>query len=336
LTTVVPDASGYGRILRNPEGAFLGIVEDRDASEAQKVIDEINVGIYGAPAGALFEALEGTDTNNDQGEIYLTEGFIRLHRQGMAVEAVEMGPAQAFEGVNNRVQLAQASAWIYARKAEEVMLSGVTLIDPATTYIEDSVEIGMDCLIEPGVILAGKTRLEDSCKVGAYSVLRDATLKDHAEVREHSVIESALIGAHSVVGPFARLREGTQLGKKAKVGNFVETKKATLGDGAKASHLSYLGDCEIGGGSNIGAGTITCNYDGFAKHRTEIGENVFVGSNSTLVAPLALGSGTFVAAGSVATRNSEPDDLVVGRARQENKSGYAKRLRDRMDKKGKK
>jgi bifunctional UDP-N-acetylglucosamine pyrophosphorylase/glucosamine-1-phosphate N-acetyltransferase len=330
ITAVVPDPFGYGRILRNAEGGFASIVEHRDASEQERKIAEINAGIYLAPARELFEALDGADSKNDQGEIYLTDGFISMAEQDMGVDAIPMEPHQEFEGVNNRAQLAQASSWIFAHKAEELMLSGVTLVDPATTYIEDTVEVGMDTLIEPGVILQGATRIAESCRVGAYSVLRDTVVGDHAEIKEHSVVESTRIGPRAMVGPFARLREGTNLGADSKVGNFVETKKATLGDGAKASHLSYLGDCEIGGKSNIGAGTITCNYDGFSKHRTEIGEGVFVGSNSTLVAPLFLGKGSFVAAGSTVTKSSNEDDLVIGRSRQEIKIGYAKRLRDRM------
>ncbi len=333
LSTEVPDPSGYGRILRSAEGKFTGVVEDRDADQSQRKIAEINVGIYGATTGLLYGALDRAGNDNDQGEYYLPDAFKILLADGVEVEAIPMDPPAEFEGVNTRIQLAEASAYVYGRKAAEVMLSGVTLVDPTSVYIEDSVVIGQDTILEPGVLLKGSTKIEEGCRVGAYSVLTDSELAAGVEVKSHCVLEKAKVGKKATVGPFARLREGTDLGEKSKVGNFVETKKAKLGEGAKASHLSYLGDCEIGGGSNIGAGTITCNYDGFAKHFTDIGEDVFVGSNSTLVAPVALGKGSFVAAGSTVTRSSKPDDLVLGRARQTIKAGYAERLRSRMNSK---
>jgi bifunctional UDP-N-acetylglucosamine pyrophosphorylase/glucosamine-1-phosphate N-acetyltransferase len=330
LSTEVPDPHGYGRILREHDGRFRAIVEHRDATREQRQVREINVGIYGAPREELFAALGRAGTDNDQGEYYLTDAFKMMLDDGLRVEAFCMDPHEEFEGVNTRVQLAQASSWIFTRKAEELMLDGVTLVDPRTTYIEDKVVVGPDSLIEPGVILRGETRIGASCHIGAYSVLQDCVVEDEAEVRAHTVGEHAHVGQGALVGPFARLREGTELGTGARVGNFVETKKAKLGEGAKANHLAYLGDCEVGAGSNIGAGTITCNYDGFAKHFTSIGARVFVGSNSTLVAPVDLGDGTFVAAGSTVTKSAGKDDLVLGRARQTIKEGYAARLRSRL------
>ena len=330
LTTEVPDPFGYGRVLRDRGDHLRGIVEERDAQPEQRRIQEINVGLYGAPARALFESLEATGTDNDQGEIYLTDGFTGLLKRNLTVRVVRRTPHHEFEGVNTRVQLAEASAFVHARKAEELMLAGVTVVDPRTCYVEDGVEVGMDSLLEPGVVLTGATRIGAGCRVGAYSLLHDAVLADGAQVKSHSVLEGASLGPGAQAGPFARLRPGTVLGAQARVGNFVETKKAALAEGAKASHLSYLGDCAVGAGTNVGAGTITCNYDGFAKHFTEIGAGVFVGSNSTLVAPLAIGDGAFVAAGSTITRSLEADALALGRARQTVKEGYARKLRERL------
>lgn len=331
VSAKVPDPAGYGRILRDGGGQFRGIVEDRDAQPEQKVIDEINVGIYGAEAAPLLEALTMIGNDNDQGEYYLPDAFKVLLDLGARVDAFPLAPASEFEGVNTRVQLAAASAHVFRRNAERVMLAGATLIDPATTYIEDGVRIGIDTLVEPGVMLLGQTRLGSSCHVGAHSVLHDAVLHDGVHVEPMCHLDGAEVRDDCRVGPYARLRPGTLMEAGARVGNFVETKKAHLGEDAKASHLSYLGDCTVGAHSNIGAGTITCNYDGFSKHRTEIGEEVFVGSNSTLVAPLELKDRSFVAAGSTLTRTVPEDALAVGRARQSNKEGYARRLRERLE-----
>ncbi len=329
-STKVPDPTGYGRILRDAGGQFRGIVEERDAQPEQRVIREINTGIYAARTHELMEALTKVGNSNDQGEYYLPDAFTVLLKQGARVEAIELAPADEFEGVNDRVQLSAASTWVFGQKAGDLMRRGVSILDPRSTYIEDGVQIGMDTLVEPGAILAGNTRIGESCRIGAYSVLRDTVVGDDVEILEFCHLEGAELGRSTRVGPYARLREGTRLGERARIGNFVETKKTDLGPGAKANHLAYLGDATVGAGANIGAGTITCNYDGVRKHPTEIGAGVFVGSNATLVAPLALGDGAFVAAGSVVTRSAREDALVLGRARQETKDGYAKLLRERL------
>lgn len=330
LSCRVPDPTGYGRIVREKTGKLLRIVEHRDATPEVLALDEINVGIYGADAARLYECLSEVGTDNDQGEIYLTDGFHGLMKHGLEVEVVEAETFDEFEGVNHRGQLAAAIRHVFARNAHQHMVSGVTLVDPATTYIEDGVEIGQDTWIEPGVTLRAGTKIGEDCEVGAHCVLTRAQLADGVTIHPHSVLEDCEVASGANVGPFARLRVGSKIGPKARVGNFVETKKATLEEGAKASHLSYLGDCKIGEGSNIGAGTITCNYDGFGKHFTEIGSQVFVGSNQTLVAPLIVEDGAFLAAGSTISRKVPKDALALGRARQENKENYAQRLRERL------
>lgn len=330
VSTRLEDPTGYGRILRDRFERFRGIVEERDADETQRRIHEVSVGVYAARRTALLEALEKVGNDNDQGEYYLPDAFGIMLREGLRVEALPIEPAGEFEGVNDRVQLAEASRAVRERTTRRLMMSGVTFVDPATTYVSDTVEVGEDTLIEPGVVLEGQTVIGASCHIGAYSVVIDSVLDERVDVRPFSHIEGAEVARRAVVGPYTRLREGSRIGPRARVGNFVETKKALLEEGVKANHLAYLGDCHIGADSNIGAGTITCNYDGCNKHHTEIGEGVFVGSNSTLVAPVELEPGSYVGAGSVITRRVPEDSLAVGRARQVIKEGYAARIRERQ------
>jgi bifunctional UDP-N-acetylglucosamine pyrophosphorylase/glucosamine-1-phosphate N-acetyltransferase len=329
ITTEVEEPGHYGRVVRSGDGSLARIVEDRDATEEERQIREINTGIYAFDLRTLFEYAERLTPANDQKEYYLTDVFGMLVRDGHPVRPVKLHPADEFLGINNRVELAAAEARVRARKVRELMLAGVTVHDPLTTYVDDGVEVGTDTELYPNVSLYGTTRLGKKCVIRSGSVLRDTVLADGASVLESCVLDRAELGPNAAVGPMAHLRPGSKLGTKAKVGNFVEVKNSTLGDGTKASHLSYLGDAVIGKGSNIGAGTITCNYDGYHKHQTKIGDDVFVGSDSTLVAPVTLGDRAFVAAASCVTRDVPAGALAVARSRQDNKLEYRKLIEDR-------
>ncbi len=265
------DPAGYGRILRDPAGNLQRIVEERDATPTEQAIDEVNSGIYALGSHDLFAALEQLQPNNDQGEYYLTDIFEVLVRQGKPVRVHLAGDPNQFRGINHRAELAEICAILRARKNRELMLAGVTLEDPACTYVDAQVRIGPDTVLEPGVRLEGGTTIGTGCRIAAGSVVRDSELADGATVKPYSVLDRAKVGPAASVGPFAHLRPGSDLGPHSKVGNFVEVKNARLGEHAKASHLTYLGDANIGRDVNVGAGTITCNYDGFAKHHTEIG-----------------------------------------------------------------
>ncbi len=326
VTCEVEDPTGYGRILRSTGGAFLGIVEERDAREHEKRIREINTGVYMIRPAVLFREIARLSNENEQGEYYLTDVFSLLLEAGEEVRTVRFEESEDFMGVNDRVQLAEAEAILRRRKNEQVMRAGVTLVDPAGTYIEEDVEIGEDCFVEPGVRLGGRTRIGRGCRIGSCSWLEDAVLEDGVKVLPFSHVEGCILREGCSVGPFARLRGGAEIGESARIGNFVELKKTVVGRGSKASHLAYLGDAMIGEGVNVGAGTITCNYDGVSKHPTVVEDEVFIGSNSTLVAPIRLGRRSYVAAGSTCNRDVPPEALAIGRARQINKEGYRARL----------
>lgn len=322
------DPTGYGRIIRNAKGTVTQIVEHKDCTAEQRDIGEVNAGIYCFSSAFLKKSLKKLSTNNAQGEYYLTDLIELASKQDQAMRAIVVSDPMEVLGANNRAQLALLEAHAKRRINEKLMTAGVTMIDPSTTYIQTDVKIGRDTIIQPGVHLRGDTKIGKECVIDTGTVITDSKIADRVLIKAHSMLEEAEVQSDAQIGPFARLRPGARIMKKARVGNFVEIKKTTLGKGAKASHLSYLGDSEIGAGANIGAGTITCNYDGFGKNKTIIGEGVFVGSNATLVAPLVLEKGVYVAAGSTVTQDAEADSLVLGRSRQVNKEGRAVLIRE--------
>ena len=326
VTALVPQPYGYGRVVRS-QGRVARIVEERDASPAQRKITEINSGIFAFDLAPLFQTLRGLGTANAQGEYYLTDLVAAYRRKRRAVATITVQHAGEVRGINSRSELAEVSHMARQQKNEELMAAGVTLVDPATAYIDAGVEIGADTVVHPFVILEGSTKIGAACEIHSGARIVNSTVGDRSTILNHSVIVDASIEAGCRVGPFAHLRPGASLGAGARVGNFVELKKTTMGAGAKANHLAYLGDSTIGAGANIGAGTITCNYDGEKKHQTVVGANAFVGSNSTLVAPVMIGDGAYVAAGSAITEDVPADALGIGRSRQENKQEWASRRR---------
>ena len=326
-SAVLEDASGYGRVVRDDQGPCR-IVEDKDATPEEKRIREVNAAIYCFDAPVLFEILPTLSANNAQGEYYLPDVIAMIRERGGLVEAVVFEDRDILRGVNDRWQMAEASKALRVKILRRHALAGVTIVDPDTTYIEPDVEIGIDTMIEPGTILEGNTRIGPGCHLGPNTKIQDSSIGAHCTVLMSHLNEATMLdGARC--GPYANLRPGAVLGERAKVGNFVEIKNATLGAKVAVSHLSYIGDGSVGADSNIGAGTIFCNYDGFVKQRIEIGDNVFVGSNTTLVAPLRIGDGSMVAAGSVIVRDVEADALAFGRARQEEKAGWVPDWRQR-------
>ncbi len=321
VTATVDRPYGYGRIVRT-EGALARVVEERDASDEQRRIKEINSGIYAFDLEPLFDALETIPTAGSVNEIYLPGLVTRYRREGRAVETISVDDPNEVRGINSQTELAEVKRIVRQSKNEELMAEGVTIEDPATTYIDADVTVGADTVVHPGVILEGRTHIGARCELHAGVRIVDSTLGDDVLVRNHCVIERASVGSQSRVGPFAHLRPDTEVGRDARIGNFVETKKTTLGDGSKASHLTYLGDATIGTGVNVGAGTITCNYDGTHKHPTTIGDRVFIGSGTELVAPVTLGDDAYVGAGSTITEDVPTGALGVARGRQVNKEGW--------------
>ena len=321
LTANLPRPFGYGRIVRSG-GRISKIIEERDASDAQRKITEINSGIYAFAIEPLFKALDSIRTANTQGEYYLPDLVAIYRKQRKPVITHTVQGADEIRGINSRTELAEVSKMVRQHKNEELMAAGVTLIDPATTYIDADVEVGSDTVIHPCVFLEGKTRIGAACEIHAGSRIVNSTIGDRVCVRNHTVISDSTLASGVVVGPFAHLRPGSEVAEDAHIGNFVELKKTVMGKGAKANHLAYLGDATIGAATNVGAGTITCNYDGEKKHQTVIGKGVFVGSNSTLVAPVTLADGSYIAAGSAVTTDVPAGALAIGRARQENKAGW--------------
>ena len=327
LTARVPDPTGYGRILRSADGSeVLGIVEHKDATDEQRAIDEINSGIYAFDLAVLRDALSRIGTDNAQGEMYLTDVLAIAREDGRSVRAVVTADLMMVEGVNDRVQLAQLGAEMNRRILTRHMRSGVTIVDPATTWIDADVSIGQDAVILPGVQLHGATDIGERAVIGPDCTLRDTEVGEGAEVvRSHTLL--AVIGAGASVGPFSYLRPGTDLGEQGKIGGFVETKNARIDTGAKVPHLSYVGDAEIGEGTNLGAGTITANYDGASKHRTTIGRHVRVGSDNVLVAPVTIGDGAATGAGTVVRKDVAPGALGVNAVSQRNVEGWTLRRR---------
>ncbi len=322
LTAHVPDPRGYGRVLRDENGDVYGIVEDADAIEEQLAIDEINAGTYAFDLPKLRTALAKIDSDNAQGEEYLTDVVGILVASGETVRAVAAPDWRESLGVNDRAQLAAAGALLRDRLVLAAQQAGATIVDPATTWLDAGVRLSADCVVEPFTMLHGSTTVAAGAVVGPYSRLTDTQVGEGATVVA-SVCVGAEIGPEASVGPYTYLRAGSRLGRGAKAGGFVEMKNTTVGAGSKVPHLSYVGDAVIGSGSNVGAGTITCNYDGVAKHETRIGDDVFVGSGTMLVAPVSLGDGAYIAAGSAITEDVPDGALGIGRARQVNKPDRA-------------
>lgn len=330
LTAVLDDPSGYGRVVRDRPGRISAIVEERDARPAQKKVREINTGTYCADWKALVEAIGKIRPDNAQQEYYLTDAVRLLLARRRRVQAIVHPVPEETEGINSRRQLAAVHRSLNDRVLRRLMEAGVTVVDPATTWVHDTVAVGADSILHPGVTLEGSTVIGPGCVVRSGSRLTDCTLGRGVEIREATIASGSSIGDESTVGPFAHLRPGTKLGAHCKVGNFVETKKASFGDGSKASHLSYIGDAELGRDVNVGAGTITCNYDGVNKNVTVLGDGVFIGSDTQLVAPVTVGAGAYVGAGTTVTQDVPPDALALTRVDQRNVEGWATRRREKM------
>jgi bifunctional UDP-N-acetylglucosamine pyrophosphorylase / glucosamine-1-phosphate N-acetyltransferase len=323
LTAELNDPSDYGRVLRDSEGRVQAIVEEKSATPEQRAIREVNSSIYCFTLAKLWPCLNALRPENAHHELYLTDVIGLLRQQNERVLAYVAPDSQEILGCNTRAALADVDRIFRARKAAELMESGVTIYLPETVVIDPEVTAGPDTLVEPGVQLLGKTRIGARCKIQTGSILLDSRVDDDVVIAAHSVLDSCRVWPEAKIGPFSRLRPGSDIRKGAHVGGFVEIKKSLVNEGAKVPHLSYIGDATIGRNSNIGAGTITCNYDGFSKYPTTIGERVFIGSDTALVAPVRIGPGAYVAAGSTITENVPPDALAIARGRQANKPGWA-------------
>jgi bifunctional UDP-N-acetylglucosamine pyrophosphorylase/glucosamine-1-phosphate N-acetyltransferase len=319
---------GYGRIVR-ANGRISKIVEERDATPAQKAITEINSGIYAFDLEPLFASLDSIGTANTQGEYYLPDLVAIYRKQKRNVATWLTDRADEIRGINSRSELAEVSSMVRQSKNEELMAAGVTLIDPATTYVDADVVVGPDTVIYPCVFLEGSTKIGSACEIHSGARIVNSTIGDRVCVRNHTVVTDSTVQSGAMLGPFAHVRPGSEVGEDAHIGNFVELKKTTMGQGAKANHLAYLGDATIGTKTNVGAGTITCNYDGEKKHQTIIGNNVFVGSNSTIVAPVTIADGSYIAAGSAVTGDVPAGALAIGRGRQEIKEGWVERRKEK-------
>ncbi|MDO8860122.1 bifunctional UDP-N-acetylglucosamine diphosphorylase/glucosamine-1-phosphate N-acetyltransferase GlmU [Haliea sp. E1-2-M8] len=324
LTATLEDPAGYGRVLRDADGAFMAVVEHKDATDSERGVREVNTGILAAPASLLHRYLPSVDNSNQQQEYYLPDVLSLAVADGVPVQTASAANPLEVMGVNDQLQLSRLERELQRQRAEALMQAGVRLADPARIDIRGSLQCGQDVFIDVNCVFAGEVVLGDGVSIGPNCVLQDATVGEGSEICAMSHLESASVGSACNVGPYARLRPGTRLGDQARVGNFVETKKANIGVGSKVNHLSYVGDCEMGAGVNVGAGTITCNYDGVNKHITRIGDGAFVGSNATLVAPVEIGADGFVAAGSTITRPVATGELAVGRGKQRNIQGWTR------------
>lgn len=321
LTVELEDATGMGRIIRDGDN-ITAIVEHKDATEAQRSINEINTGMMVIPGEDLKRWLGNLENNNAQGEFYLTDVIAMAANEGKQIRAAHPDKQYEVEGVNNRVQLAALERAFQSEQAELAMLAGATLADPNRFDVRGEFIVGSDVIIDVNVVIQGRVKLGDNVKIGANCILIDCEIDAGAVIEANSIIEQAHVGTRCTVGPFARLRPGAKMLEGAKVGNFVEMKKTTLGKGSKANHLTYLGDTEVGENANIGAGTITCNYDGVNKSKTIIGDGAFIGSNSSLVAPVSIGKNATVGAGSTVNKSVEDTQLAVARAKQRNIDGW--------------
>lgn len=322
LTVHLANPTGYGRIIRNSEGNVVAIVEQKDATPEQLAVTEVNTGIMAVPTALLREWLPKLSSNNAQGEYYLTDIIAMAAEQGVTIAAQHPSCEQEVQGVNNRVQLAELERWFQRQQAEQLMLNGATLADPARVDVRGNVDVAGDVIIDVNVVFEGQVTLGKGVVIEPNCVIRNSTIGENTRIRANSHIDDARIASSCDVGPYARVRPGTVLANQAKIGNFVETKKATIGEGSKVNHLSYIGDAVIGQQVNVGAGTITCNYDGVNKSLTEIGDGAFIGSNTSLVAPVKVGVGATVGAGSTITKAVDDSQLAVARGKQVNLSNW--------------
>jgi len=333
ITTTLDDPAGYGRVILNDRGDVSAIVEHKDANPEQLQVRVINSGIYCFRAKLLWKHIAEIQPNSVSGELYLTDMAEILNRHGQRVESLHLQDSSELLGINTRIDLAEADGILRARKARELMLAGVTIERPETVAIDAQVRVGVDTVIEPFARLLGNTAVGEDCRIGQGAILESAGLADRVVIAPYTLVADSRIDPGAQVGPFARIRMQAQVGPEARVGNFVELKKTRLGAGAKSQHLAYLGDAEIGERVNVGAGTITCNYDGEAKHATKIGAGAFIGSNSTLVAPVEIGEDSYVGAGSIITEAVPSQALALGRARQMNKPDWVKNRKKKTAKK---
>ena len=324
LTTILDNPYGYGRVKKDSDGNALSIVEEKDATDKEREINEIFTGVLCGPKSLLDEGLSQINNNNAAEEFYLTDLISIINEKGYKIKTYEASNNEV-KGANSKIELAELEALYRKMKVEDLMNQGVTVSDPLRLDIRGDVKVGNDCSIDVNVILEGNISLGDNVYIGPNTILKNATIGNDSKVEAFSHIDGAIIGSSCVIGPYARLREGSQIENSAKVGNFVETKNSTLGEGSKANHFTYLGDTEVGKSTNIGAGTITCNYDGTNKHKTSIGDDSFIGSNTALVAPVTVGSNATVAAGSVITKDVPDNGLGMGRVKQNNKENWSKK-----------
>jgi len=332
LTAVVEEPFGYGRILRNSEGWLEKIVEEKDASEKERMIREINTGIFCVKTPFLMEGLREIGKENAQGEYYLTDLVEVAKKRGLRCSAHIVADPVEVMGINTRVDLAIANEVLRQKKLKDLMLSGVTVVDPKTTYVDRTVEVGKDSILYPNCHLQGKTKIGERCIIEPNSKISDSLIGNDVTIRANSVITESKIEEGASIGPFAHLRPLSEVKSKAKIGNFVEVKKSVIGKGSKANHLSYIGDSLLGEDVNIGAGTITCNYDGFEKHQTIIGNRVFVGSNVELVAPVKVGNDSSIGAGTTVTKDVPEGALAISRVKQKNIKRWNKKIEQRRKK----
>jgi bifunctional UDP-N-acetylglucosamine pyrophosphorylase/glucosamine-1-phosphate N-acetyltransferase len=331
ITTHLDDPTGYGRIILDPGRKIHAIVEEKVANSHQRAVKEINSGIYCFNAETLWKHLEEITPNPVSQEYYLTDIVEIFNRAGLSVRALLHQHANELLGINTRVDLAAVDRIFRERKVQELMLAGVTIEKPETVIVDSQVQAGTDTVIEAFSRILGTTTIGEDCHIGSGAIIRDSQIGNGVTIAPYTLVNASRIDKDASVGPFARLRQNNHIEAGAHIGNFVELKKTHFGAGAKAGHLAYLGDSEIGAGVNIGAGTITCNYDGHSKHKTTIGEQAFIGSNATLVAPVEIGEGAYTAAGSVITENVPPDALAFGRSRQMNKEEWARKRREKLN-----
>jgi bifunctional UDP-N-acetylglucosamine pyrophosphorylase/glucosamine-1-phosphate N-acetyltransferase len=335
LTAALDQPQGYGRVMRDASGKVTGIVEEKDASDSQRQIREVNAGIYVVSSAFLFAALAAVNNDNRQGEYYLPDIVAIGLAQGKAIETVQVADAREMMGVNTREELAFMEKSLRESINRQWMLAGVTLKDPDTTYIDAGVTIGKDTVIGPNTQLRGKTIIGERCQIDGTAFLTDVEIADDVQLKFSVMLTACRVGGGAIVGPFAQLRPGTELGRNVHIGNFVEAKAAHIGDGTKANHLTYLGDVTIGQDSNIGAGTITCNFDGFQKYQTKIGDRVQVGSDTTLVAPITLGDDVYIATASTVRKNVPAGALVYNQREEKIRAGWTEQKRQQMKGKSK-
>jgi bifunctional UDP-N-acetylglucosamine pyrophosphorylase/glucosamine-1-phosphate N-acetyltransferase len=327
MSAIMDDPYGYGRVIHDPKGGVARVVEQKAGTPEELAIREANMGIYCYRADLFWKHVGEIGTDNPANEYYLTDMVEIFRRAGHTVQAMQIADPREALGINTRVELAEVDRLFRARKVEELMLAGVTIEKPETVSIDNGVRIGMDTIVEAFAQIRGKTVIGENCRIGTCAIIEDSEIADEVEIGAFTMVNTSTVGRGAIAGPFARLRLENHVAAGAHIGNFVELKKTRMGAGAKANHLAYLGDSHIGANVNIGAGTITCNYDGFAKHPTKVGDGAFVGSNSTLVAPIDVGEGAYVGAGSVITAPVPADSLALGRSRQVVKEEWAKKRR---------